>query len=87
MMFITPSPDALQVGTISRSDRWLLYRRLQELKISCWCPADGSLWVEVNHCLDAVLLRSAVQQLVASRPELVNWLERCWETQVPSPSH
>lgn len=68
-----------QVVNVSRILRWQIHHRLQELKIPCWCPADGSLRVEVNDCIAAVLLRSTVQQFVAPRHELVNWLERCWE--------
>jgi hypothetical protein len=83
-MFKPSNPDALvsQVAKISRSDRWLIHHRLQELMIPCWCPEDGSLWVEIHHGIQAILLRSTVQQLVSSRPELVDWLERCWETSI-----
>lgn len=82
-------PQALvsQVAKISRSDRWIVYRRLQELKIPCWCPDDGTLWVEIDNGIDAILLRSTVQQLVAPRQELVNWLDRCWETRLPHTSN
>jgi hypothetical protein len=34
---------------VSRSDRWRIYHRLQELTIPCWCLEDGSLRVEVNN--------------------------------------
>jgi hypothetical protein len=81
---IKPSrPDSLvsQVAEISRSDRWFVSRRLQELTINCWCPEDGSLWVEIDNSTHAVLLRSAVYQLMASRQELIDWLERCWDEQ------
>jgi hypothetical protein len=83
-MYYTPRADTLssQVSKISRSDRWFVYRRLQELDIPCWCPDDGSLWIGVEHCIHAILLRSTVQQFVATRPELVDWLERCWETPI-----
>lgn len=80
---ITPShPHALvsQVAQISRSDRWFISRRLQELTINCWCPEDGSLWVEIGNSIEAVLLRSTVYQSIASRQELIHWLERCWES-------
>lgn len=80
---MTPShPDALisQVEKVSRCDRWCVYQRLQELMIPCWCPEDGSLWVEIEHGIHAILLRSAVYGAIASRQELVDWLERCWET-------
>lgn len=72
-----------QVSLISRCDRWSVHRRLKELTIPCWCCDDGSLWVEVNHGIQAVLLRSTVYQFIASRYELVDWLERCWQTPAP----
>lgn len=66
------------VVSVPRIDRWQIYHRLQELMIPCWCPEDGSLRVEVQNGIGALLLRSVVQQFVASRQEMVNWLERCW---------
>lgn len=82
-------PDAFvnQVAKIHRSDRWSVYRRLQELNISCWCPEDGTLWVEIDCCIDAILLRSTIQHFVSNRSELTDWLERCWSTQVLSKSN
>jgi hypothetical protein len=82
-MMLTPSSSdtsVSQVVNVSRILRWQIYHRLQELKIPCWCPPDGSLRVEVNDSISAVLVRSTVQQFVAPRQELVNWLERCWRT-------
>ena len=74
--------DALvsQVEKVSRCDRWAVCHRLQELMIPCWCPEDGSLWVEIEHGLHAILLRSVVCGAIASRQELITWLERCWDT-------
>ncbi|MCC5628176.1 Asr1405/Asl0597 family protein [Nostoc sphaeroides] len=63
---------------IPLSDRWRIYHRLQELKINCSCPPDGSLRVQVNNLLEVILIRSTVMQLLASRHELLEWLERCW---------
>lgn len=79
-MFIPPSSDGLisQVVNINRGDRWTVYRRLKELKILCWCPNDGSLWVKIDHAIDGILLRSTVQHSVANRQELVDWLDRCY---------
>jgi hypothetical protein len=69
--------------SISRTDRWRIYHRLQELMIPCWCLEDGSLRAEVQNSLGALLLRSVVQQFVAPRQEMINWLERCWHTELP----
>ncbi|MEA5549430.1 hypothetical protein VB713_00285 [Anabaena cylindrica UHCC 0172] len=71
------SPEE-QVLQIPLSDRWQIYHRLQELTIACSCPSDGSLRVQVNSLQEAILVRSAVKQLLASRCELVEWLENCW---------
>lgn len=76
-------PDSAQVVTVSRCDRWSIYYRLQELTIPCSCPADGSLRVEVEGAIAALLVRSTVQQYTAPRRELVSWLERCWHTELP----
>jgi len=71
------------IVAVPQSDRWRIYYRLQELKISCWCLPDGSLRVEVHDIVGILLLRSVVQQFVASRQEMVHWLERCWNTTLP----
>ncbi|BAY10395.1 Asr1405/Asl0597 family protein [Calothrix sp. NIES-2098] len=67
-----------RVLQIPLSDRWRIYYRLQELMIPCSCPADGSLRVQVNSLQAEMLVRSTVMQFLASRQELVDWLERCW---------
>lgn len=72
---------------INRSDRWCVYRRLKELNVSCSCPEDGTLWVEINGWVEAILLRSTIQHFTGSRNELTTWLERCWETKILSTSH
>jgi hypothetical protein len=84
-MFTNHNPhpqDLITVVDVSRIDRWLIHRRLQELMINSWCPTNGELLVEVNNGIDALLVRSTVQQFVASRQELVDWLERCWQMEV-----
>ncbi|GAB4374516.1 MAG: hypothetical protein Kow00121_19070 [Elainellaceae cyanobacterium] len=72
------SVAVIDIVSVPRIDRWCIYHRLQELKIPCWCLADGSLQVAVQNGIGALLLRSVIQQFVASRLEMVNWLERCW---------
>lgn len=66
------------VAKIDRCDRWRVHQRLQELQIACWCPEDGKLWIAIENCKDAILLRSAIQSFTTPRPELIDWLERCW---------
>lgn len=74
------SHPSYQVLDVARSDRWFIQNRLQELAINCWCPSDGTLWVEVHHSLQALLVRSTVHNLNASRQEQIDWLDRCWQT-------
>ena len=76
------SPNQGQVVAVQRCDRWSIYRRLQELNIPCACPADGTLRVEVSHATALVLARSTILQFTTSRQVGVDWLERCWDTQV-----
>ena len=81
-----PQTFVYPVAKIHRGERWSVSRRLQELNISCWCPEDGMLWVEIDNGLEAILLRSIVQQFVSHRSELIDWLERCWSSPVLSTS-
>ena len=72
----------LRVGEIvevSWPDRWQVYRRLQELDIRAWCAIDQPLRVEIDSAIAAVQLQSVLKQLVASRRDLVLWIERCWQ--------
>ncbi|MBF2014797.1 MAG: hypothetical protein IGS23_06225 [Rivularia sp. T60_A2020_040] len=79
-MLLPPSSNILyQTVQIPRYQRWQIYHRLQELNIPCSCLSDGTLQVQVNNTIAAILLRSIVIQFTASRPSLINWLERCWQ--------
>lgn len=82
---INPQPNiditATHIISVSRIDRWQIYYRLRELMIPCWCLEDGSLRVNIQNCIGVLLLRSVVQQFVASRSELLLWLEQCWEAE------
>lgn len=83
---LSANPPIVQAIAIAQCDRWRIYHRLQELMISCSCPADGSLCVKIHHGIDLILVRSVVQQYTTSRQELVNWLERCWFTKASEQS-
>lgn len=76
------SQAAGQTIAVHRWDRWSIHRRLQELDIPCDCPADGTLRVDVNGAIALVLVHSTVRQYVCSRQESMDWLERCWNTQI-----
>ncbi|MEM6255472.1 MAG: Asr1405/Asl0597 family protein [Cyanobacteria bacterium P01_D01_bin.156] len=70
------------VVVVPRGERWSINRRLRELHISCACPADGTLRVDVEHPLELVLVNSVIRQFTSSRQVGITWLERCWETRV-----
>jgi hypothetical protein len=74
-----PTPLAVPITSISRCDRWLACQRLQDLDIPCQCQSDGYLRVDIVHPIAILQLRSVVQQITASRSDLVDWLEKCWE--------
>ncbi|MDY6901452.1 MAG: hypothetical protein SWZ49_25755 [Cyanobacteriota bacterium] len=68
-----------QIVLIPYHQRWQIYHRLQELNIPCACRSDGSLQVQINNWIAAILLHSTVIQFTASRQSLIDWLERCWD--------
>ena len=72
-------PSAKQTISISRSDRWQAYYRLQELDISCECLADGRFQVDISSPIAALQLWSVLKHLTEPRQHLATWLERCWE--------
>lgn len=75
---VAPSLVAQKIA-IAQGDRWLLYTRLRDLQIPCWCLKDGSLWAEVEQCSTVILIHSVMRELFAPRQELVDWLNRCWQ--------
>jgi hypothetical protein len=79
---MNPAEPELQVCDIVQvnwSDRWQVYRRLQELEIPCWCAVDQPLRVKVDTPKQVAQLGSVLRQFCAQRRELVQLLERCWE--------
>jgi spore coat protein U-like protein len=70
--------EANQVIEIDFADRWQVYRRLQELSISCQCATNQPLNVQIDNVTAAIQLWSVVRQLTLPRSELAYWLERCW---------
>ncbi|WP_414529082.1 Asr1405/Asl0597 family protein [Nodularia chucula] len=61
-------------------DRWQVYQRLKELDIPCWCETNQPLCVEINHPLAIIQVWSVIQQLRASRQDLIWGLEQSWKS-------
>lgn len=72
-----PTIESLIVR-VCPGDHRQIQRRLQELSLKAWCSSDGQLRVEINNDVEAAQAYSVLQQFVASRTELVEWLEQCW---------
>ncbi len=72
-------PDTCEILEVSRVDRWQVYRRLQELDISCWCEVEKPLQVQLKNTNEATQLKSVLKQFTANRQELVQLLQRCWQ--------
>ncbi|NET01324.1 MAG: hypothetical protein F6K62_12640 [Sphaerospermopsis sp. SIO1G2] len=67
-----------QIVEVSWADRWQVYQRLNELDIPCCCETNQPLEVEVTNPQIAVQIWSITRQFTASRQELINRLEDCW---------
>jgi len=72
------NPGEGKIVQVNWIDRWLVYKRLQELEIPCCCAAQQPLRANIANCRDAIQLMSVVKQITASRQELIQNLERCW---------
>jgi hypothetical protein len=79
MKSFSSKPEANQIVEIAASDRWQVYRRLQELAIPCQCGTNQPLTVQINDVATAIQLWSVVRQLTVPRCELAFWLEHCWK--------
>ena len=71
-------PQPGEIVEVGWSERWLVYRRLQELEIPCWCEVDRPLRVKIGTTTEAIQLASVLRQFSASSRELTLSLERCW---------
>lgn len=76
------APASAQTVAVHRCDRRSIQRRLHELDIACHCPTDGTLRVEVTGAVSLVLVCSTLRQFSCKRCESVDWLDRCWHTDV-----
>jgi hypothetical protein len=67
-----------QVLEVNWADRWVVYHRLQQLNIPCWCETNQPLKVVISSPAAAIQLWSVVRQFTASRQDLISTLEFCW---------
>ncbi|HLP92008.1 MAG TPA: hypothetical protein VK184_25890 [Nostocaceae cyanobacterium] len=64
---------------VNWADRWQIYQRLSELDIPCCCEINQPLRVEVAHPSAAIQLWSVTRRFIASRQDLIDTLENCWQ--------
>ena len=74
----TDRPIIHPVG-IGNAERWSIYHRLQQLDIPCICSTNKPLKVQLDNPSAIAQLCSVVKQSTASRSELIDRLENCWE--------
>jgi hypothetical protein len=77
--------DTQQIVTVNWAERWLVYYRLRELQIPCQCSTDKPLQVQLDNTKTAIQLWSVARQFSASRQELVDWLNCCWQIKSDRP--
>ncbi len=68
-----------EIVKVAWLDRWQVYHRLQALEIECSCQTDQPLQAYPKNPQTAVQIWSVVKQCTANRPELIGWLNRCWQ--------
>jgi hypothetical protein len=71
----------MNIFEIQCADRWQIYRRLQELEITCHCASYNPLKVEITGAIAASQIWSVTRQFTASRQELIDWIEDCWNSE------
>lgn len=59
--------------------RWEVYKRLQELDISCKFQMYAPLAVQIVHPTDAMQLWSILQRTSMPRNTLIGRLQNCWQ--------
>lgn len=61
------------------SCRWDVFHRLQSLGIECECSTNEPLLAYLDTPTTAIQIRSVIRQFSASRHELIDWLDSCWQ--------
>lgn len=71
----------VELLAINKSDRWSIYRRLQELEISCHCEIEKPLKVRIGTPTAALQLWCIARRYRTSRHQQLDFLEDCWQAQ------
>ena len=80
------SSSSTHTVAIDGANKWEMYHRLQALQIPCQCFIHKPLQVELNSPIAVIHLWSIVQRLTASRAQLVERLNLCWQLEMPQPN-
>lgn len=77
------SPLVIAVTDLDPINRWIVYRRLQDLGLTCRYGRSHPLTVAISTPIDALLVWSVVQTTTQSKPALTDHLDRCWQQRSP----
>ena len=70
-----------RIVEVKWSCRWEVFRRLQALDIKCSCSTNKPLMVYLHSPTTIIQIWSVLRQCGASRRNLIDWLDNCWETE------
>lgn len=79
--------DRNAILEIQSEHRWPIYHRLQSLDISCWCSVYKPLQVQLDSPLVLIQVQQVIRQITASRQDLMDWLEVCWQQPYEPPQN
>lgn len=79
MSFHLPSSSLNSPSSLHGMERWDVYHRLQELGILCECSLNNPLKVYLDSPEQVILFWGVVKQITATRLELIEWLQACWQ--------
>lgn len=74
-----PTQQFSSVLAVKWAYRWEVFRRLKALDIQCQCSTNEPLLVYLNSATTVMQVWSVVKQFNASRQELVEMLDNCWQ--------
>jgi hypothetical protein len=77
------SPLVIEVTTLDPIDRWTVYRRWQDLGLTCRYGRNRPLTVAIHTPADALLVWSVVRSTTQPKSSLADHLNRCWQQRSP----